>query len=91
MKTHRDYLKQQLLDETFAEEFRREKRKLRIAYDIHSARLKQGLTQNSLAEMAGVTQQMVSRVETASEPNISHGTVCRIANVLGMDVGLVPR
>jgi transcriptional regulator with XRE-family HTH domain len=56
-----------------------------------SARLKQGLTQKALAEKAGVTQQMVSRVENASEANMSHGTVRKIADALGMDVGLVPR
>ncbi len=91
MKTHRDYLKQQLHDKAFAKEFRREKQKLRIAYDILSARLKQGLTQKALAERAGVTQQMVSRVENASEANMSHGTVCKIADALDMDVGLVLR
>jgi ribosome-binding protein aMBF1 (putative translation factor) len=91
MKTHRDYLKQQLRDESFSKEFRREKRKLRIAYDIHSARLKQGLTQKALAEKAGVTQQMVSRIETASKANMAYSTITKIANTLGMDVGLVRR
>jgi len=58
-----------------------------------SARLKQGLTQKALAERAGVTQQMVSRVENAPEANMSHGTVrtSKIADALDMNVGLVPR
>ena len=89
MKTHREYLKRQLRDEGFEKEFRREKRKLRVAYDIHSARLKQGLTQKALADMAGVTQQMVSRVETASEANMTYSTISKIADALGMNVGLV--
>jgi ribosome-binding protein aMBF1 (putative translation factor) len=91
MRTHKEYLKTQLRDEEFAKDFRREKQKLRIAYDIHAARVKSGLSQRDLAKRAGVTQQMVSRVETASKAHMAHSTVCKIAEALGMDVGLVPR
>ena len=91
MKTHRKYLKRQLADETFAREFEREKKRLRIAYDIHTARERLGLTQQALAQKAGVTQQMVSRIETASTANMAHGSVCRIAAALGMEVGLVSK
>lgn len=91
MRTHKDYLNEQLRDDRFAKDFRREKRKLRIAYDIHSARVDLGLSQKSLAEKAGVTQQMVSRVENASKANMAQGTISRIAEALGMDVGLVPK
>jgi hypothetical protein len=34
---------------------------------------------------------MVSRVETARTPNMTHGSICRIAAALDMDVGLVAR
>lgn len=91
MRTHREYLKDQLRDKDFARDFEREKQKLRIAYDIHSARIENGLSQKDLAKKAGVTQQMVSRVENAVEANMSQATVCKIADALGMDVGLVPR
>ena len=91
MRTHRDYLKEQLRDSRFAKDFRYEKQKLRIAYDIHSARVDLGLSQKTLAEKAGVTQQMVSRVENASKANMAQGTISRIAEALGMDVGLVPK
>lgn len=91
MKTHRQYLDEQLSDRAFAEGFRREKGKLRIAYDIHSARIQQGMSQKALARKAGVTQQMVSRVENAAEANMNQNTVCRIAGALGMDVGLVTK
>jgi transcriptional regulator with XRE-family HTH domain len=80
-----------LKDKEFAREFRREKAQLRIACDIQTARRRLGLTQKDLAGMAGVTQQMVSRIETARTPNMTHGSICRIADVLGMDVGLVAR
>lgn len=91
MKTHKDYLDKQMRDGEFAEEFRCERQKLRIAYDIHAARLAQGMTQRALAERAGITQQMVSRVENAAKADMTHGTVCRIASALGMDVGLLPQ
>lgn len=91
MGTHKEYLRKQLRDKQFAETFNCEKQKLRIAYEINTARVKSGLSQQDLARMAGVTQQMVSRIETASKANMSHGTVCKIAEALGMDVGLVPR
>jgi DNA-binding XRE family transcriptional regulator len=89
MRTHREYLANELKDEAFAREFRREKEQLRIAYDIQTTRQRLGLTQKDLAGMAGVTQQMVSRIETAATPNMTHGSICRIAAALGMDVGLV--
>jgi transcriptional regulator with XRE-family HTH domain len=91
MRTHREYLASELKDEAFAREFRREKAQLRIAYDIQTTRQRLGLTQKDLAGMAGVTQQMVSRVETARTPNMTHGSICRIAAALDMDVGLVAR
>jgi transcriptional regulator with XRE-family HTH domain len=91
MRTHTAYLAHELKDKEFAREFRREKAQLRIAYDIQTTRQRLGLTQKDLAGMAGVTQQMVSRIETARTPNMTHGSICRIADVLGMDVGLVAR
>ncbi|MDD5219817.1 MAG: helix-turn-helix transcriptional regulator [Candidatus Bipolaricaulis sp.] len=91
MRTHREYLNKQLKDPAFAEAFRCENHTLRIAYDIHSARVRLGMSQKALAIKAGVTQQMVSRVENAAEAHMTHGTVCRIAEALGMDVGLVAK
>ena len=91
MKTHREYLGEQLRDAEFAKDFAVEKQVLRIAYDIHSARIEQGLSQKALASKAGVTQQMVSRVENAAEANMSQSTVCKIASALGKDIGLVAR
>ena len=91
MRTHREYLGKQLRDDKFAKDFGCEKQKLRIAYDIHSARVEQGLSQKALASKAGVTQQMVSKVENASEANMSQSTICRIAGALGKDIGLVSR
>ena len=91
MRTHKEYLAEKLHDKEFAREFQNEKRKLRIAYQIHTARVEQGLTQKRLAKEAGITQQMVSRVENADAPNMTLNTVYRISDALGMDIGLLPR
>jgi transcriptional regulator with XRE-family HTH domain len=91
MRTHREHLANELKDREFAREFRREQARLRIAYDIQAARQRCGWTQKDLAETAGLTQQMVSRIETATAPNMTHGSICKIAAALGMDVGLVAR
>ncbi len=91
MRTHKQYLAKQLENKAFAEGYPCERAKLRVAYDIHSARTRLGLSQKDLARKAGVTQQMVSRVENAVVANMSQNTVCRIADALGMDIGLVAK
>jgi len=91
MKTFRKHLESKQGDKRFAEGFEREYTALRIAYDIHEARIQKGLTQAQLADCAGVTQQMISRAENATSPNMAHRTLCQIANALDKDVGLVAR
>jgi len=90
MKTYRDHLDRKLGDKEFSRVFQSEKRRLRIAYEIREARLKNGLTQKELAAKAGVTQQMLSRVENAATPNVTLNTISQICSALGMEVGLVP-
>ena len=53
--------------------------------------IEQGLSQKDLARKAGVTQQMVSRIENAANANMTQSTVSKIAGALGKDVGLVSR
>jgi len=89
MNTFREHLNQKLRDKDFAQAFHEEDRKLRIAYELHSARTHEKLTQKQLAERAGVTQQMVSRLENAMAPAISLKTISRISGALGLEVGLV--
>ena len=89
MTTFKEHLNEKLKDEDFAQLYRAERKKLRIAYEIHAARINHGWTQKQLAERAGVTQQMISRIENALTPNVSLNTVAKISNVLGLEVGLV--
>jgi len=90
MRTFRAHLNEKLRNERFRELFELERQKLRIAYEIRNERIRKGLTQRRLAELAGVTQQMISRIETADAPNVSLRTVLKVARALGFDVGLVP-
>lgn len=59
-----------------------------IGQQIRNARDKQGLTQTELAAKAGVSRPTVARVELGVA--ISIATLERIADALGLDVGLVP-
>jgi len=90
METFRDFLAAELKDKEFARAFREERRRLRIAYEVREARKRWGLTQRQLAQLAGTTQQMVSRVENADAPRVSLRTLLKIAAALDMEVGLVP-
>lgn len=90
MKTFRDDLKERLKNDVFAREFQRERRKLRIAYSLHKARMAKGWTQKELAEKANMTQQMVSRIENAGTPQFTFGSLLRMADALGFEVDIVP-
>ena len=89
MRTFKDHLKRVLKDEKVARSYEEEYRKLRIAYEVHAAREHRGWTQQQLAKRAGVTQQMISRIENATVPNISLKTLSLVGNALDLDVGLV--
>jgi len=89
MRTFKDHLKRVLKDEKVARRYKKEYKKLRIAYEVHAAREHQGWTQQQLAKQAGVTQQMISRIENATVPNISLKTLSLVGKALGLDVGFV--
>jgi len=90
METFKDFLAEELKDREFTQAFLEERRRLRIAYEIREARKHRGLTQRQLAQLAGTTQQMVSRVENADAPRVSLRTLLKIAAALDLEVGLVP-
>lgn len=89
MRTFKNHLKRMLKDEKVARSYKEEYRKLRIAYEVHAAREHRGWTQEQLAKQAGVTQQMISRIENATVPNISLKTLSLVGKALGLDVGFV--
>jgi DNA-binding XRE family transcriptional regulator len=66
----------------------------RMEYDLlgqfMKLRKEQGLSQADIAEMSGSTQQVVSRIEK-HEQSPTLKTLCNWANVLNVDIKLVPR
>lgn len=63
-----------------------------IAATVREARQKAGLTQMDLAELAGIKQPNLSRIEAATfDPRLA--TLQRIADAMGyaLEVRLVPR
>lgn len=89
MRTFREHLEEKLKDPEFKRLFEEERQKLRLAYQVRNARIRKGLTQRELAKLAGVTQQMISRIENATAPNLYLGTVMKVARALGFDIGLI--
>ena len=89
MRTFKDHLHQAIKDKKVARSYEDEYKKLRIAYEVHAAREHLGWTQQQLAKRAGVTQQMISRIENATTPNISLKTLSLVGKALGLDVGFV--
>lgn len=60
----------------------------RLASELIAARLKNKLTQEELAEKAGVSRTVIARLESgATNPTV--GTVSRVASVLGKHISLV--
>ena len=89
MRTFKDHMERALKDKKVARSYEEEYKKLRIAYEVHAAREHLGWTQQQLANRARVTQQMVSRIENATVPNISLKTLCLVGKALDLDVGFV--
>ncbi|MBI2060123.1 MAG: helix-turn-helix transcriptional regulator [Nitrospirae bacterium] len=58
----------------------------KVGRRITLARKQTGLTQERLAERAGITQQMLGRTEKARHPGVSLATIFRIASGLGWTV-----
>ena len=89
METFKDFLAKELENKEFAQAFHEERRRLRIAYEIRQERQRRNLTQKQLAKLAGVTQQMISRIENADAPKVSLRTLVKVAAALDLEVGLV--
>lgn len=57
---------------------------------LRNARVEAGLTQDELGDRAGVSRQLVSRVESGS-PRGEVGRVAQVAAALGYRLAIVPR
>lgn len=62
----------------------------RLADSLIKARLAKKLTQEELAQQAGVTQNTITRLESGTT-NPTVGTLSRVASALGQELKLVAR
>lgn len=60
-----------------------------IVQDVENARKAASLTQDELAQRAGVSRMTVSRIEAGMDPRLS--TLQELARAMGMELMLVPR
>ena len=61
-----------------------------IGAAIRIRRKRLGMTQQDVAEIAGLQRQTISRVETGNDV-VAVATVARVAAVVGLDLGVKPR
>ncbi|MDO9434847.1 helix-turn-helix domain-containing protein [Hydrogenophaga sp.] len=60
-----------------------------IVQDLENTRKAASLTQEQLAQRAGVSRMTVSRIEAGMDPRLS--TLQELARAMGMELMLVPR
>ena len=85
MSDFRNYLKEQLKDSEFAEEYEAQKPEYEAIRAVIAARLEQHMTQKELAQKTGIRQSNISRIESGStSPTVE--TLARIAAGLGKEL-----
>lgn len=75
-------------DPEFRKYYEQYRHALAIGYEIAKLRQRLGLSQKELARRMGTTQQVVSRLETASYPNITTKTLERVAKATGTELAV---
>lgn len=85
MKTFDNYLKEQLDNTEFANEYKNIQPDMDIIRAIVSARTSQNLTQKQLSEKTGIDQADISKLENGTR-NPSVNLLKRLADGLGMDL-----
>ena len=82
MRSHKDYLNEQLKNPEFAADYEALEPQYQIARAIIAARLESGLTQAELAEKAALPQSNISRLESGTfNPTVQ--TLEKVAAGLG--------
>ncbi|OFA11429.1 antitoxin HipB [Lentilactobacillus sunkii] len=79
-----DLIDEQMRDLEFAIGFTEEYNKLSVAVEVFKAREAAGITQQELADKAGIPQTTVARIERGSNTSIE--TLTKIACALGKKV-----
>lgn len=81
-----DLFDEQMKDPEFAIQFNEEHNKLTVAVEVFKAREAAGITQQELADKAGIPQTTVARIERGTNTSIE--TLTKIASALGKEVHL---
>lgn len=61
-----------------------------MARNLKAAREAKGLSQRALADLAGVAQSHISKIESGTV-DLRHSSLVELARALGLEVMLVPR
>ena len=88
MKSYSDYKKKALKDPELKEAYDALESEYRLASSLIRARIEKKLTQQQLADIAGVTQNTITRLESGTT-NPTIGTLTRVASALGKEIRLV--
>ncbi|MDN5940617.1 MAG: helix-turn-helix transcriptional regulator [Nitrospira sp.] len=90
MKTNREYIKEQMKKHPkFAEDVAEADREVAIAVELAKLREQRGLSQAQLAQLAGMKQPQIARLESGAYfPAI--GTLIRLLAALGGKIELGP-
>jgi len=56
---------------------------------ITALRKREGISQQGLADRAGITRQHIGRIENGELPNVANVTIQQIAEALGMTVDII--
>lgn len=87
-KTFDEVLREACKSESFKRAYNEELTRLRLAKEVRSLRTKKHLTQEGVAEKAGMPQSVIARIESGGR-SVSVDTLGRIAYALGKEVHLV--
>ncbi len=90
MKTQswKELKKAMLQDPDFKREYDALEPEFRISSELIQARLDKKLTQQQVADKAGMTQNMIAKLESGTT-NSSIATISRVAGILGKELKLV--
>lgn len=89
MSKFKDHLKEKLKDPEFESEYNRQRQLSELALKIQKQRIKKGLSQKELAQIAGITQQQLSKIEHAVNSNII--TYMKVLNALNFSLSITPQ
>lgn len=85
MSSFKEFMKERLLDEEFAEAYEQVSEEMDFALALTQRREELGITQQALAQLTGIKQPMIARIEGGQMPTAP--TLQRLA--LGLRVGIV--